>query len=884
MPEADRQQANRPQANPISENAPSLFKALSKYTDSVITTSNLIFRRDLAKEKADKQQRLKEKWYKHSHSFVALAEDHDRASENAVAIEESSIRKIKQNGEAQANALRNLVTSLVDKPETSFSGSKDDPNVSREIERLNAEVKGIKTAWDDLRYESRKPNRETSLPSDLENRLRDLAADSVPKSIIIEYESKVAQLTFNQSKVQTTLNRIEQHIAQLPEMTGVTNKINELELGYGQARENILQQKNNAESIGGDLTVQNGKLELLNTKITNLENGLVDHKGESIKKDGKFSKDLESLKQDLVESRNKTQMLEGNIASLTNWKSNIEPDISHEKTELQAFAERLEKLETSISTLISREHNAQLTIPTSHADLRALQNGINEQLSKFGKGLEKSFDDQQVKKDALVAEEVEKLERLYNSLKATMDKLSDNVSVMQSQVISSSNTKPPTPPPQADNYWKLEELIRVKAKDIENTVQQFKASLTHASLMQRIEPMEVLVESLQQRFDNLSTEQLAASIIHQMRILYPSHPANIQQDLHQIKSTHPAMQQSLYNVWAELGKFKDHIESNSAGMATFKDNTIGDIEKRFDEFSRQVEERAEGKLSNLFRTFQNSQQVLEQHLLESTLASAEDVKYVRRILTETTDGQEKLRAVCQQLQKDIDTKDKGTKSPNRDIEAKDEIVKNLRHDVEADSETFKSLREKIEIINEAIQSLRESFLSLRTDSTSNSTSLGKEMRAIKSQLQGVEDRFVKELAGTYGQIAVLNQMANISNNTSEANSHEYNFTHEFDEAADDSETLHTQVPPTQSVAILGSLGEANQRKTPTNGFNPKVDDSETSLTRMSTAKSALNFGSSKELNKRKRPMNSQDGLSSSEDDEDGFPRSARTRKPNKRYL
>lgn len=878
MSEADRQQVNRPQANPISENAPSLFKALSKYTDSVIKTSNLIFRRDLAKEKADKQQRLKEKWQKQSHLFVALAEDHDRASENAVAIEESSIRKIKQNGEAQANALRNLVTSLLDKPETSFSGSKDDPNVSREIERLNAEVKGIKAAWDDLRYEYRKPNREISLPSDFENRLRDLAADSVPKSMIIEYESKVAQLTFNQSKVQTTLDRIEQHIAQLPEMTGVTDKINELELGYGQARETIHQQKNNAESMSGDLTVQNGKLELLSTKITNLEKGLVDHKGESIKMDGKFSRELKSLKQDLVESRNKTQMLEGNIASLMNWKPNIELDISHEKTELQTFAERLEKLETSISLLISREHNTQLTIPTSHADICALQDGINEQLQKFGKGLEKSFNDQQTKKDALVTEEYEKLERLYTSLKATMDKLSENVFVIQSQV-TSSNTKPPTPPPQADNHWKLEEFIRMKAKDIEKTVQQFKASLT-----QRIEPLEVLVESLQQRFDNLSTEHLAASIIHQMRLLYPSHPANIQQDLHQIKSTHSAMQQSLHNVWAELGKFKDYIEFNSAGMATFKNNTTGYIEKRFDQFSRQVEERAEGKLSNLFRTFQNSHQVLEQHLSESTLASAEDVKSVRQILAETTDSQEKLRAVFQQLQKDIDTQDKGIKSPNGDIEAKDEIVKNLRQDVEADSDTFKSLRENIEIIDEAIQGLRESFLSLRADSTSNSTSLGKEMKAIKSQLQGVEDRFVKELACTYGQISVLNQMANISNNTSEANSHEYNFTHELDDAADDSTTLSVQVPPMQSETVLGSLGEANQRKTPTNGFDPKVDDYETSLTRISTAKSALSVGSSKELNKRKRPMNSQDDLSSSEDDEDGLPRSARTRKPNKRYL
>lgn len=931
MLEPDRQQSNRPYPNSMSENPPALFRDLSKYTDSVIQTSNLIFRRDLAKEKADKQQRQKEKWHRQSHAFIALAEDHDRASENAVAIEESSNRKIKQNSEAQEKALWNLVTSLADKTGGPLSGSEDDSSAGREIERLKAEVNGIKTDFDNLRYEPRKTSIETSLLPEFENRLRELTADSVPKSAIAEYERKVAQLTVNQSIHQGSLNEHEQHIAQLLEMRGLVDKVNALELGFGEAREKdfkltetMVQQKNKAESLGEDLAVQKRNFELLSTKITHLENGLVDYNGEAEKRDENLSKSLEGLQRELIDSKTRTQRLEGDMTTLASGKSDSEPDISQQKSELQAFNERLQKLETSVSTLMSRGLNTQSALPAPHADLITLQTRTVERFNDFEARLQ-NLEGEQAQRDDLVIQEMERIaqeveqihkevERItkeierVGSLETSMENLNEKMLLIQSQAISVSNTKPPTPPPppppppppQADSHEKLEEFVRLKTEDVEKSVQQFQESLTR-----RIEPTEVLVESHQLRFDNLTTERLAAGMMDQMRSIYPPHPANILHDLNEIKTKQMAADRTLYGLWADQGKLKERTDSHSAVMATFQ-NYIGEIEKRVEEV-RQVEGRVDGKLSNLSKTLQESHQALEQRLSESTLVSVEDVDSVRRKLAETTDGHQNLRAVCQDLRKDIEVNDKTFKSFREDIEANDKPFKSFREDSEANNKTFKSLREDIEANSKTIKSLREDLdvndqfsKTLRKDIEANdkifqtfrekvetciqtikshredfltlqanpmSTALPNEMKAIKSRLQGVEDQvasltkevkamkeqlqgaeeqFVKEFASMHYQVSTLNQMANISNMASEPNSPELNTPREFDPTANDSESYFRQTPPVKSVINEGSS------ENPT-VFGPRHRDSTNPLKGMPPARPFIQVGSSEKVNKRKKP-------------------------------
>lgn len=123
---------------------------------------------------------------------------------------------------------------------------------------------------------------------------------------------------------------------------------------------------------------------------------------------------------------------------------------------------------------------------------------------------------------------------------------------------------PPNNPPciqnvdqqmQTDKEYQADELLRTKVGQLEASLNQFMASYEsrtksvesrvneplRAKVQQleytfvqfmtisknRTDSMEVLYQSQQQRFDNLSTENLAKHMINYMRLLYPPHPANV---------------------------------------------------------------------------------------------------------------------------------------------------------------------------------------------------------------------------------------------------------------------------------------------------------------------------------------------------------------------
>lgn len=69
---------------------------------------------------------------------------------------------------------------------------------------------------------------------------------------------------------------------------------------------------------------------------------------------------------------------------------------------------------------------------------------------------------------------------------------------------------------------RVDEHLRTKVQYLENTFVKFMTISQN-----RTDSLEVLYQSQQQRFDNLSTESFAKQMINYMRHLYPPHPANV---------------------------------------------------------------------------------------------------------------------------------------------------------------------------------------------------------------------------------------------------------------------------------------------------------------------------------------------------------------------
>lgn len=579
-------QVNLPQTN--SEISAALSSDFAKYNDSFQTASILAFRHELVKEKADRQQRQKDKWQKQSHAFTALAEDHDRATKNAIAIEESSKRKMRQHNEAQEKVHQNFLSSLID--ETGFNRSRDRSrdtpakseeyvNIVKDHERLKTELKNTKAAVDKCQFElERKTNYSTAVTPELENRLRNIAADSVSKSTMIEYESQIARLTVNVSNLQKSYDQHEQHLTRLPEIEGVSDEVKALRLILGKTKEEIvklsesmMQQKNKVELLGEDFIQAKKTFEMLSTTIKSLESGVDNCNDETRKMDGKFSKNVVDLRRDFVDFESRMQGLEGKVVSDTEWKSATEAILDQLQTGFHGSATRLNKLEANVSSVIHQEHIVQSDSLAPRADVNVLKTDVNKKIDILEREIAR-LDSDMDERDVEVAQEFDRIDSLLAAQEGVVDKLRQDVSSIQSQALSESSTKLPDPLPHIE---KSEDRYLLKFEELANSLQQFKESST-----ERTDSMEVLVESQQQRFDNLSTEQLAKAIIHQTKLMYPQHPANTQQDLDHLRSKQQVMEVSLTNLWKNFNIDKEEVKSYLVKMTTFKESLTNSIETR----------------------------------------------------------------------------------------------------------------------------------------------------------------------------------------------------------------------------------------------------------------------------------------------------------------
>lgn len=167
---------------------------------------------------------------------------------------------------------------------------------------------------------------------------------------------------------------------------------------------------------------------------------------------------------------------------------------------------------------------------------------------------------------------------------------------------------PPNNPPsiqnvdqqvQTDKEFQADELLRTKVGQLEASLNQFMAS--YASRTEPVEPrvdeylrakvqhleltlnqfmtisrtrtdsLDVLLQSQQQRFDNLSTESLAKQMINYMRLLYPPHPANVAE----IMRSNESMRSS-YNIFTEQrNSMITTINSNAARCQAMSERIPG---------------------------------------------------------------------------------------------------------------------------------------------------------------------------------------------------------------------------------------------------------------------------------------------------------------------
>jgi predicted nucleic acid-binding Zn-ribbon protein len=558
-----------------------------------------MFSRNLVKEKADKRQGLRHRWLKHYRSFASLAEDQSRGTEKVASILDLSDSKIKQNEETQEKTVRRLLSSMFANAVGSSPRPIEDISVNREISTIKADLRDMRTVLDDTKSNKRKTLKYGTPPDDFEQKLRDLAANSITKSAMTEYESKIAQLTVNLSILQNSFSQHENAFAQLPHLQDLIYKLNSVLVEFGQPKEKSAdlsariddqnhrlqalsdEEQNHYRVLKDDLNEQKNRLQFLSNEVTGCPEkevkGLFEYITEGRERHDKMQNAMENAIQNLDSElegfANKMEQVEAKMQN--------SPATARLESDLDGFKQRIETLEMSLGLLQEREAkpDANPVEPSGGADLADLNKQMQDEVAHLKAKLV-DIEQQQDEKDDAVSTEVEKL---YASLKLHANEtkqLQEEISALRSQVAAPVLNNPLPPPSPVEKSPKVEELLLPKIQAMENDIKKFKEPLIH-----RTDAMEVLVESLQQRFDNLSTEHLATCIIHQMQKLYPPHPGNVQNEFTQIKNRLGMMDGSIYALWAELAKVNARIEQQAQIAPSLKTEMLETVEGKLKDFA-----------------------------------------------------------------------------------------------------------------------------------------------------------------------------------------------------------------------------------------------------------------------------------------------------------
>ena len=801
-----------------------LSQAFSRYTDSVVTTSNLTLRRDLMKEKSVKQQSMRDRWQKHYHSFVALAEDHDRASEKTASALDYSNDRIKQNGEVQANAVKDLLSSMSTNVGVAPLRKSGDKIMSREVSDLKADLRDMNSVLVNVRHEGNKITQLESKQIDLDRRICDLKANAISRVAMTEYESKLAQLTVNLSKLQASFNQQEKMASKPSETQSSVEKLGIMELNINKSmKENLKNAETLAEvekrlsTLNENVIDQKENFEYMKLEITGDpkkgDKGWIDYITEGVKKNENLEKAVKSLDTEVDGLTDKVQKLEIELSTVNSKSQDAHRFASQLGVDFEGLTTTVHKLETEVNVITSKQQELNQTslglsmerdhfmqrlqqletsvaaITSRSPDPKGISSESNQSPDDSGTSMKEalasleekfaSLENQLEDKDNMVLVEVERLDKYLIDQQRFIEELKSDVAAYRSQVVSATPMPNPEPTPQLDMIPKIEEIVRSKVQetvrleiedtirskveemvsskfqetvrlqneetvrsqieetvrlkieetvcskinDIETDVRKYKESST-----ERADTIDVLVESQQQRFDNLSTEHLATSIIHQMQKLYPPHPGILQNELNVIRGKQSATEQALTVVWGEFSKLNTRLDYLTNSMSAFQRGFSEEVDRRMKDSSKTMEER----MVSLNNHSNDKFLALEKRLTEMSTSSPGDPASLRKM-------------------------DEAGKSSELKFQALQSLCDESKKAVDGHTG--------------ALQDIRDELAALRASSTTSISTVENNLKAAEERLQGLEDRTIREISSLHGAISALNTSTSTETETSERLSH-----------------------------------------------------------------------------------------------------------------
>lgn len=572
-----------PQSSGSSSRSKAIAKSFGLYTQAVVNNATRTVHRDTVKARLERQSLEKDRWQKHYHGFATMAEEQSRQLRKSQVSSDRSEEAIRKLEEIQEKAIEGMASCMV----AAGSNGKSPPlleedtrsrHLEKEVGALKDDICGIMKRLDNATQDVARINQDSTRTNQsindrvsfqrnrLDEQIQAMRQDHVTKQTLTATESKIAETTVNMSKLQVKQDELNDQILKLREqlkalpsekhdklddkvakMEDQINSLNSLAFDVSKVKEDIF-------SISGNVTEQTEKFKELNDFVTGDENSgetsLTDIVKESDSKITKHADALQNLNDELGELNNLKEEFTCLAARITKMEArpSMQPSAPSDQPKLS------NGLNTEIAVLkgevarITREQQEKDDIVAEEFDrlgnLLSQKNEEVERLRKLWDNQETSIKDikdqiSNLNSQSVAAKEVERLSKLSEHHDVFIKNVNDQISNLRSQSFAAIPRKSITPSPQANGVRSPEEpVLRQKIEELETSLKQFKEFSR-----EKMAATEVFVVSQEQRFNNLTTEHMAKSMIDQMQRLYPPHPGNVMGEIHQVKGRQQAIEE-----------------------------------------------------------------------------------------------------------------------------------------------------------------------------------------------------------------------------------------------------------------------------------------------------------------------------------------------------
>lgn len=570
-----------------------LTDVLSSFASSITSAATLKVQAEATQIEKARHDEQRGRQRRHPAQFNNMTELVLQKGAQIRKITEAQERKRCLNKNAQNQTVKTLASKIsptnskttTSKNHDSVPATGVDGGTTKEVENLRSELKDVKVLLRDVRRENDHLEKNAVMRLELDKEIEELAS----KKALFAMETKTAENAVSVSKCRDKISNLQTIVAGNAEFS----------VEIGQLRDKLAKVATGLES-------KDGSDKQLQAEQSSLKVGLVDQ-DEKLKQlqtyvCGNADTEEKGLDTLIEDNSNQINVLKMGVEILEDRVNERSHESCGIRTDVQAASKEL-----------GRESETSF-------DVKKLEAKFETALSK---GLKSIRDSQQSMVTDVTAS--------MGELQARIDAQAEEISQLEAR-----NTRRPdhtglslTPMHSTpDNALRSGDLDSIKIQQMTKELHQYKVEL---------KALGIFVQSQQQKFDGLTTQELTQNMIGYMQQMYPFHPGNF------------------------LHELNDHTTSLSTQSAT-----LGDLTARLQGVDQYLANHLESRLKSLeegVTTFEKQSQALHaghRDLKTDVLKKVDTVAKESNRLEGAVHDAEKARVdsmtTCEENIKNLDTK------------------------------------------------------------------------------------------------------------------------------------------------------------------------------------------------------------------------------------